>query len=260
VDDSERLTHGHSFGTAAAAYAAHRPDYAAAAVRWALERAPGSRVLDLAAGTGKLTRTLAEMGADVIAVEPDEEMLAALRGNVPGVRAVAGRAEAIPLPDGCVDAVLAGQALHWFDMTAAGPEIARVLAPGGVLSALWNLDDDRVGWVAELEETAEHTGAATVTQWRSGDHEAHLVKMSLPGLFGPVEHAEFGHGQARTADSLVATIGTHSRLLVMDPAERARVLAKVRAFLSERPETADGEFTFPIVTAAVRAIRGNVLE
>jgi SAM-dependent methyltransferase len=258
VDDSERLTHADSFGNAAAAYAEHRPDYAAAAVRWALERAPGNRVLDLAAGTGKLTRILAGLGSDVIAVEPDEAMLAQLRENVPAVRAFCGRAEAIPLPDGSVDAVLAGQALHWFDMAVAGPEIARVLAPGGVLWALWNLDDDRTAWVRELEEAAEYTGGATLTQWRSGDHEAHLAEVSLPGLFGCVERAEFTHGQTRTADSLVATIGTHSRLLVMDASERARVLAKVRAFLNRRPETADGEFTFPIVTAAVRAVLGNV--
>jgi SAM-dependent methyltransferase len=254
VDSEERLTHGHSFGAAARSYAQHRPDYAPAAVRWALERSPGNRVLDLAAGTGKLTSTLAEMGLDVVAVEPDEAMLAVLRGNIPAVRAISGRAEAIPLPDGSVDAVLVGQALHWFDMAAAGPQIARVLAPGGVLGALWNMDDDRVEWVAGLVEAAQRTGAATLTQWRSGDDEAHTAELSLPGLFGPAEWAEFGHGQARTADSLVATIGTHSRLLVMDDPERTRVLAQVRAFLAGRPETSGGEFTLPLVTVAVRAI------
>jgi SAM-dependent methyltransferase len=181
-------------------------------------------------------------------------MLAVLRGNNPAVRALGGRAEAIPLPDGSVDAVLAGQALHWFEMAAAGHEIARVLAPGGVLGALWNVDDDRVEWVAGLAEAAGNTGSATLTQWRSGDHEAHMAQLSLPGLFGPAEQAEFGHGQARTADSLVATIGTHSRLMVMDGPERTRVLAQVRAFLAGRPETADGEFTLPLVTVAVRAV------
>src|SRR4051812_22336852 len=103
----ERLRLGSSFGAAAAAYAEHRPDYAPAAVRWALESAPGPRGLDIGAGPGKLTATLVELGADVVAVEPDPAMLAQLRGALPGVRALAGGAEAIPLPDGSVDAVVA---------------------------------------------------------------------------------------------------------------------------------------------------------
>ena len=137
------LRHGSSFGTAAAAYAEHRPDYAEAAVRWALQlpggdpagsprTGPPRRVLDLAAGTGKLTAALAGLGAEVTAVEPDAAMLAELRHGLPSVRALPGCAEEIPLPDGSVDAVLAGQAMHWFDLDRAVPEIARVLAPGGV--------------------------------------------------------------------------------------------------------------------------------
>lgn len=141
-----------SFGAAAAAYAEHRPDYAEAAVRWALEPAAGMRVLDLGAGTGKLTATLVAAGADVTAVEPDPAMLAELRRGLPDVRALPGRVEAIPLPDASVDAVLAGNALHWFDMAAAGPEIARVRRPRGVLAGLWNVVDDWVGWVAGQAE------------------------------------------------------------------------------------------------------------
>jgi ubiquinone/menaquinone biosynthesis C-methylase UbiE len=109
-----------SFGGVAAAYAKHRPDYAQAAVRWALAPAPGWRVLDLGAGTGKLTATLVAVGADVVTVEPDPAMLAELRGSLPAVRALSGSAESIPLPDGSVDGVLAGHALHWFDMDLAG--------------------------------------------------------------------------------------------------------------------------------------------
>ncbi|WP_228538108.1 class I SAM-dependent methyltransferase [Nocardia sp. XZ_19_385] len=143
-----------SFGTAAVAYSEHRPDYAPAAVRWALESAPGPRVLDLGAGTGKLTGTLVALGVDVVAVEPDPAMLAELRRALPEARALPGSAEAIPLPEASVDAVLAGNALHWFDMAVAGPEIARVLAPGGVLAGLWNVMDNRVDWVAELERVS----------------------------------------------------------------------------------------------------------
>ncbi|MER5610982.1 methyltransferase domain-containing protein [Streptomyces sp. NPDC002215] len=150
MDRDEQLLHASSFGAAAVAYAEHRPDYVQDAVGWALEPAPGPRVLDLGAGTGKLTATLAAMGAEVIAVEPDPAMLAELRRSLPAVRALQGSAESIPLPDASVDAVLAGNAMHWFDMAVAGPEIARVLAPGGILAGLWNLMDDRVDWIAGL--------------------------------------------------------------------------------------------------------------
>jgi ubiquinone/menaquinone biosynthesis C-methylase UbiE len=136
VEQDERLRHGSSFGAAAAAYAEHRPDYALAAVRWALAPAPGRRVLDLGAGTGKLTAALVALGAEVVAVEPDPEMLAELRRTLPTARALPASAEAVPLADTSVDAVLAGNAMHWFDMDVAGPEIARVLAPGGILAGL----------------------------------------------------------------------------------------------------------------------------
>ena len=213
------------------------------------------RVLDLAAGTGKLTATLVAIGADVTAVEPDPAMLAELRRLLPGVRVLPGTAEAIPLPDGSVDAVLVGQALHWFDMAVAGPEIHRVLVPGGVVAGLWNLDDDRVDWVAGLERASEGSASVTVSDWHTQASDAHLAQMDLGGLFDPVESAGFAHGQLRTADSLLATIATHSRLLVMDDGERAALLSRIRDYLHERPETADGEFTLPMVTGVLRARR-----
>jgi SAM-dependent methyltransferase len=256
MEPDERTRHGSSFGSAAAAYAEHRPDYAEAAVRWALEPAPGApRVLDLAAGTGKLTATLVAIGADVVAVEPDPEMLGELRRLLPGVRSLPGTAEAIPLPDGSVDAILVGQALHWFDLAVAGPEIYRVLVPGGVVAGLWNLDDDRVEWVAGLERVSESSASVTVSDWRTQASDAHLSEMDLGGLFEPVESGEFPHAQLRTADSLLATIATHSRLLVMGETERSALLSRIRDYLGERPETADGEFTLPMVTAVLRARR-----
>jgi SAM-dependent methyltransferase len=250
-----RLLHASSFGAAAAAYAEHRPDYASAAVRWAMEPAPGPRVLDLGAGTGKLTGTLAALGADVVAVEPDQAMLTELRRALPAVRALPGSAEAIPLPDASVDAVLAGNALHWFDMAVAGPEMARVLAPGGVLAGLWNVIDNRVGWVAELERVSGSAAIGprdTLSSWRAATAGLHLPDTGLAARFGSPEQAEFPHEQRRTADSLVATIATRAGVLVMPEPEREATLGRIRAFLASRPETAGGEFTLPMLTGVLR--------
>jgi SAM-dependent methyltransferase len=255
---ADRRRRASSFGAAAAQYAQHRPGYAEAAIRWCLapvgRRLP-VRVLDLGAGTGILTGALARLGTEVVAVEPDQAMLAELRRQLPGVRAVEGSAEALPLPDESVDAVLCGQAMHWFDLDRALPEIARVLTPAGVLAGLWNVDDDRVGWVAELTVISE--GGPTLSNWRA-DPEADTEQAALragSSWFTPVEEREFGNGQPRSADSLVASIATHSRMLVTDEAERARTLAAIRDFLGRRPETSTGEFTLPLVTVALRAAR-----
>jgi SAM-dependent methyltransferase len=260
-----------SFGDQAAAYAEHRPDYAEAAVGWALEpvRNRGQvRVLDLGAGTGKLTGVIARLAAaaptgpagpgspagqlSVVAVEPDPAMLAELRRALPDVRSLPGKAEDIPLPDASVDAVLCGQAAHWFDMDRALPEIARVLTPGGVFAGLWNLDDDRVDWVAGLSRVCPL--GSTASDWLAEPHD-------WPGpaaggaAFRGADQAEFGHGQLQTADSLVATIATHSRQLVMDPAERRLLLDRVRDYLRSRPETATGEFRMPMLTGVLRSVK-----
>ena len=264
VDVDEWKRRGASFGAVAGEYDEHRPEYPEAAVRWCLAPAlesgasepsgadvSGLRVLDLGAGTGKLTGVLARLGAEVTAVEPDQQMLTELGRQLPGIRSLPGSAEAIPLPDGSVDAVLCGQAMHWFNLKVALPEIARVLAAGGVLGALWNSDDDRVEWVAGLEAAAGGAARRSLSMQRAAMADFG-VRLS-PDLFAPLERAEFPHGQRRTAPSLVATIATHSKVLIMPPTEREQLLADVSAYLSKRPETSDGEFTLPIVTSAVRA-------
>lgn len=258
MDQVERSAYGSSFGAAAAAYADHRPDYAQGAVRWAVDPAPGPRVLDLGAGTGKLTATLVVEGLEVVAVEPDPAMLAELRQALPRVRSLAGRAEAIPLPDASVDAVLAGNALHWFDMAVAGPEIARVLAPGGILAGLWNVLDDRVDWVAGLERVSGSAAIGsrdTLSCWRAATAYLHLPSDASLGRFGSPEQAEFPHGQQRTADSLVATLATRAGIIVMPEQERQATLAEIGAFLASRPETARGEFTLPMLTGVLRVRR-----
>ena len=284
ADQEYRRTHGSSFGIAAAAYAEHRPGYAEAAVRWALEpvgtRKP-LRVLDLAAGTGKLTAALVRLGAEVTAVEPDPAMLAEFRRNpifspkpiqifspkptntfspkptLGSVKALAGRAEEIPLPGASVDAVLVGQAMHWFDLDQAIPEIARVLTLGGVLAALWNVDDDRIGWVATLAEISKGQSNVTLLRWRERAGRTRQERLAAAGtdLFGTPEIGEFEHGQRRTADSLLATIATHSNFLVLEEPDRARLLAQVRDYLHACPQTAAGEFVLPMVTAVLRMRR-----
>lgn len=267
VTAEEHARRAASFGAAAAAYARHRPDYPAAAVSWALEPVtPGpqrpAEILDLGAGTGKLTAQLAALTLDglaphVTAVEPDPHMLAELRRALPGVTAAAGRAEAIPLPDGAVDAVFAGQSAHWFDLDLAMPEIARVLAPGGVFAGLWNADDDRVGWVAGLHRASGRKHVAAFTSFAEEEDDGIAAWLRGPGrdLFWPPEGEGFAHGQLRTAESLIATMRTHSMFLIMEPAEREAVLSRVRGYLAATPETASGEFTLPIWTIAQRTVR-----
>lgn len=257
MDEHERVRHSSSFGAAAAAYAEHRPTYARAAVSWALEPAPGLRVLDLGAGTGKLTEALLELGADVIAVEPDPAMLAELRRGLAAARAMRGRAEEIPLPDASVDAVLAGHSLHWFDMDVAGPEIARVLVPGGILAGLWNVLDDRVGWVAELARVSGSAAVGprdTFRGWRSATARSHLPSRGAAARFGSPEQAEFPHRQRRTVDSLVAALATRAGVLVMADPEREATRGRIRAFLANTPDTT-GEFDLPMLTGVLRLRR-----
>ena len=258
MDTEEWTRRGSSFGAVAAAYAEHRPDYPADAVRWCVaptgRELAGLRVLDLGAGTGKLTAVLTALDADVTAVEPDEAMLAELRRRLPSARALAGPAEAIPLADGSVDAVLCGQSLHWFDMSRAIPEIARVLVPGGTLGALWNSDDDRVGWVDGLAAVAQEAGSPLLSS-RRAEADAFGREQFGTGLFSPTERAEFPNAQARTADSLLATLRTHSAVLVMDPAKRDRLLGQIRDYLASTPETSSGQFELPMVTSVLRSVR-----
>ncbi|MGN6790766.1 MAG: class I SAM-dependent methyltransferase [Streptosporangiaceae bacterium] len=264
---TEHARRAASFGAAATAYARHRPDYPAAAIRWALEPVVRAhkhpvRILDLGAGTGKLTTQLAGLLLDggrpqVSAVEPDPQMLAELCRAAPEVTALAGRAEAIPLPDASVDAVIAGQAAHWFDLDRAMPEIARVLARGGVFAGLWNTDDDRVDWVAGLHRVSGRKNVVACTSYRPDENDPISAWVAGPGrgLFLPPDGAGFEHVHARTASSLIETMRTHSMFLIMEAAERETVLDAVADYLAATPQTATGEFAFPLWTLAQRAVR-----
>ena len=187
-----------------------RASYPVEAVRWVLPE-QAARVLDLGAGTGRLSSVLLGLGLDVLAVEPDD----AMRALVPGrARALAGTAEQVPLPDAAVDAVLVGQAWHWFDAERALAEAVRVLRPSGVLGLLWNVFDDRVPWVAEL------VAAAQAEDRRSAMDDTPPV----PGA----QRREVAHRQPMTRDLLVDNIASRSRVVLMGAADRAALLARVR--------------------------------
>lgn len=247
---AEHARRASSFGESAAEYARHRPDYPIAALEWALPVTPSTpRVLDLAAGTGKLTASLLRCSAEVLAVEPDVAMLAELRAALPAVPAVCGSAEHLPLASGSVDVVCVGQAFHWFDADRALPELARVLRRGGVLLALWNYTDKRVEWAARLER-ARYTG---------GSWSQHPRGRKIPEhpLFSPADERTFDHTQRRTAETMVATLATHSNLLALSKSERAEALRGLTEFLANCPETARGEFDLPLRTVAVRMVRAE---
>lgn len=247
-----------SFGAAAADYHRARTGYTAEDVIWALglDDAPGHDddagrddaspsagaaagigrldVVDLAAGTGRLTMALLAAGVgQVAAVEPDPGMRAEFAARVggSGVTLHDGTAEAIPLPDASVDAVVAGSAFHWFDPERALPEIARVLRPGGWLTALWTHPDEQVDWVrayrgagrAELATPADVRAAAADPDPRADRHR----DVPPSSLFTATERRDSVHTEPTDRSTLVTGIGTYSEMLVADPVRRAATLAAV---------------------------------
>lgn len=202
------------------------------------------RVVDLGAGTGKLTRELAALGYDVLAVEPSREMVEQLRAAVPGVTALEGSAEAIPLLDGSADAVLAGQAFHWFDAPVALAEIARVLRPGGALGLVWNWFDEQEPWLVRLSE---------ITDAEPTSPSGPEPEVAASGLYGDVERATFRHEQEVDRVSLVELVSSRSKLATSPPAERERTLAAVGRLYDETAIA--GGLVIPWVTHGFRARR-----
>ena len=232
-----------SFGSAADRYDELRPSYPPAALTWALGTGL-ARVVDLGAGTGKLTRVLLALGHEVVPVEPDAQMRRRLAERSPGIEPLEGSAESIPLPDGSVDAVVAGQAYHWFDKELAHPEIARVLRPGGVFAPVWNIRDESVPWLARLTEIADGRPA--------DGHAGQLEDADFGPLFSQVTGKIFRHESWMTADRLVALISTRSYYLTATPQRRAGIEHAVRELVAAMPEP----FPLPYETYVYRARRG----
>jgi SAM-dependent methyltransferase len=239
---AQRRRQASSFGAAAAAYERGRPPYPAEAVDWLLPEG-ASRVLDLGAGTGKLTRQLRDRGLDVTAVEPSEGMREQLARSVPGVSVHAGSAEEIPLPDHSVDAVLVAQAWHWVDRSRAVPEVARVLVPGGRLSLVWNIRDEREDWVAELGRILHDPG-----------EHVRPDRGIVGPPFGPVERCDVEWTHQLSRDELIDMAASRSYVITMTDQERATVLGRVAHLADTRLGVAGtGELVLPYVTECYRA-------
>jgi len=213
---------------AADVYERGRPDYPAAAIARIVEAfglRAGRTVLDLAAGTGKLTRLLVPSGAKVIAVEPVPEMRAELERRVPGAEVLGGTAEAIPLADDSVDAVTVAQAFHWFDAERALEEIHRVLASGGGVALVWNARDERSPMQAALSEIIDPLQGETPRR-RERDWKTTLVDS---GRFDRCERRLFAYEQVVDEQGLVDRVVSISFVATAPRAVRDDVEARVRA-------------------------------
>jgi SAM-dependent methyltransferase len=233
-----------SFGTVADDYNRLRPEPAPDAVDWLLPA--GCQVaVDLAAGTGLLTRALADRVPQVVAVEPDARMAAVLRANAAeGTRVLPGRGEEIPLPDASADAVFVSSAWQWMEPDLAGREIARVLRDGGRFGLVWTGRDREVGWVRDLDALREPRPALAQPDGRDTDHDTDPGNQSwhsgrtptgLPaGLFGPAQTASFTYLRTMAIDDVVAMLATYSGLITASPQDAADALERARAALRHK--------------------------
>lgn len=237
------------YQSAAATYAAGRPDYPAASEAWLREVVglkAGRSVLDLGAGTGKFLPYLRRTGATLLAVEP----VAAMRGHIErensDVTALAGTATAIPLPDASVDAVVCAQSFHWFATAEALAEIRRVLTPGGVLGLIWNVRDESVPWVAALTGILDvHEGDAP--RYRSGAWRRVFPAEGF--AFLGERHAR--HDHAGPAERVIVDRAMSISFIAALPADaKAAVMQQVRALIAATPALAgSGDVALPYDTA-----------
>ena len=225
------------FERAADAYERGRPEYppaAVAAVVSALRLGPGVRLLDVGAGTGKLSRLVAASGAAVFAADPADAMIRRIAGER-GIASVRAVAEALPFRDGAFDAASAASAFHWFDGPAALRELHRVLRPGGRLALLWNVRDDDEPWVARLSEIVNRREGRT-PRYRKGEWRAAFG--AAPGLFAAIDETRVPHLHALSPEGVLDRVASISFVAAMAEADRGELLAEVRALLASHPDTA----------------------
>jgi SAM-dependent methyltransferase len=225
--NDQHTAQARSFGAASVQYDNGRPTYPQDAVDWLLP-VGARKVLDLGAGTGKLTGRLVAADLDVVAVEPSEGMREQFARALPGVSALAGSAERIPLSDNTVDAVLVAQAWHWVDAARAVPEVARVLIPGGRLGLVWNIRDEREDWVAQLGQIM-HSGIEQ-------DMSSASPRIGLP--FGPVERFDVQWTYHLTPNGLMDLVASRSYVITLPTNERQSLDAKVRRLVKTHPALA----------------------
>lgn len=239
------------FAAGARAYEAARPSYpdeVLAVLRDVAGIEAGTVVCDLAAGTGKLTRRLLELGADVVAVEPVDAMRDQLREAVPDVEAVDGTAEAIPLPERSVDVVTVAQAFHWFDAPSALAEIARVLRPRGTLALLWNERDESTPWVAEMSRLIRWH-ERTVSRYQHVDWAAIVA---TAGAYEPLAEHVVRWEQPMTRQRLADRVRSISYIAAMPEPERERLAAEVTALVARRGEPFPLPYTCRLQWACLR--------
>ena len=244
------------FDRAADAYEQGRPGYPAPALQWltrALGLGAGSVVVDLAAGTGKLTRELVLTGAQVIAVEPVAGMRTVLIESCPKAEALEGTAEAIPLATASADAITVAQAFHWFDGERALTEIHRVLLPTGKLALIWNLRNMRQPLQAALEKLFDlHRGSTPShrgSQWRDA--------FTATGLFRLANTRRFGNVQRLDANGLVSRVASTSFVAALPDLERERLLDEVRALAREQGGEMDLEYEVEVSIYAAQSAAGS---
>lgn len=231
-----------------------RPSYPVGAIVWLLG-AGAKKVLDLGCGPGKLTEQLAELGHDVIGMDPSMSMLQEMAArHLPAIR---GFAEDLPLTKACIDVVTAGQAFHWFDHERAVPEMHRVLQRNGQVGLLWNLRDESVDWVRSLSAIIGSEDAMTATLGRPDDLQVDVTrKLSRGGFLEVVEHRVFEHEQELSEARLVALVRSRSYIAILTEEERDDVLASVRRLCREHPQLKGRDsFNMPYLTRAFRAQR-----
>jgi SAM-dependent methyltransferase len=238
---AERAARASSFGGVAVHYARYRPSPPHAAVAWILSDHVDT-VVDLGAGTGGLSRVLLDFADRVVAVEPDDRMRSVLEEAVPGVEAVRGRGEDMPLPDHSVDAVVASSSWHWMDPVPALREVGRVLVPGGVLGALWQGPDPE-GPMLEQARALLATGVAGAAEFGrtlENPHRPDQVLSIPPGVpFRAPETTTIRWEVELDADALVGLLGTFSWVILMDDTSREQLFETAQRIL--RDELGDDE-------------------